>query len=293
MPEGDTVWRTAQRLDKALSGSLLTTCDIRVPQWAEVDLTGRPVLETVSRGKHLLTRFDQVTVHTHLKMEGSWHIYHAGSPWRSPAFQARVVLATESWQAVGFRLGTVDVVSRDDEHTVVGHLGPDLLGADWSGPEALRRLERDPDRPIGEALLDQRNLAGIGNLYKCEVCFLLGVHPQTPVGQVDVLAPLVDKARRLLMSNRDRAEQTTTGNTRRGQRLWVYRRPGQPCRRCGTPILENAFATSDDLVRGVALRGAPQATPPNRRSARQPSAVDRPSQARVSFWCPSCQPSPT
>lgn len=293
MPEGDTVWRTARRLDKALSGRLLTTCDIRVPQWAEVDLTGRPVLETVSCGKHLLTRFEQVTLHTHLKMEGSWHIYPVGSAWRSPAFQARVVLATESWQAVGFRLGTVDVVSRDDEHTVVGHLGPDLLGADWSIDEAARRVFSLPDRPVGEALLDQRNLSGVGNMYKAEVCFLLGVHPDTPVGQVDVVPQLLDKAHRLLVLSKDRAEQTTTGNTRRGHRLWVYRRAGQPCRRCGTRILADTFPTSDDLLHGVASRGALQSTPPNRRSARQPSAVDRPSEARVSFWCPSCQPSPT
>ncbi len=260
MPEGDTVWRTARRLDKALSGRLLTTCDIRVPQWAEVDLTGRPVLETVSRGKHLLTRFEQVTLHTHLKMEGSWHVYRGGSAWRSPAFQARVVLATESWQAVGFRLGRVDLVSRDDEHTVVGHLGPDLLGADWSIDGAARRVCSLPDRPVGEALLDQRNLSGVGNMYKAEVCFLLGVHPDTPVGQVDVVPQLLDKAHRLLVLNRDRAEQTTTGNTRRGHRLWVYARAGLPCRRCATSI---ASATS---------------------------AVDSPSQGRVNYWCPSCQP---
>jgi len=290
VPEGDTVWRTARRLDRALRGSTLLTGQLRVPQHAAVDLAGREVVETVSRGKHVLTRLDDVTVHTHLKMEGSWHIYRAGAPWRSPAFQARVVLANDTWQAVGFRLGVVDLVARDDEDSVVGHLGPDLLGPDWSETEALQRLGHDPDRPVGEALLDQRNLAGIGNLYKAEVCFLLGVHPQTPVGEVDVLPQLVDKAHRLLAANKDRPEQTTTGNTRRGQQVWVFRRAGQPCRRCGTRIEEDTFATSDDVRRGVTPDRAGLGAPATTRSPRQPSAVGRPSQARVSFWCPCCQP---
>ncbi len=258
MPEGDTVWRTARRLDAALSGRALTKSDFRVPQWAELDLTGQTIIETVSRGKHLLTRLPDVTVHTHLKMEGSWHVYRLSSPWRSPAFQARVVLANDTWQAVGFRLGSVDVVERSAEHTLVGHLGPDLLGPDWSLEQALLRLGARPERPVGEALLDQRNLAGIGNMYKAEVCFLLGVHPCTPLGEVDVLPQLIDKAHRLLLVNKDRADQTTTGNLRQGQRLWVYARRGQPCRRCGTKI----------------------------------RAVETPADGteRVTYWCPVCQP---
>ncbi len=276
MPEGDTVWRTARRLDQALSGAMLTTSDFRVPDHAEVDLTGQTVVETVSRGKHLLTRLPEVTIHSHLKMEGSWHVYKAGSPWRSPAFQARVVLATAAWQAVGFRLGTLHVVPREQEDSLVGHLGPDLLGPDWSAPEAVARVSAGPGVAIGEALLDQRNLAGIGNLYKAEALFLLGVHPGTPVGEIDVLPQLIDKAHRLLVLNKERPEQTTTGNTRRGQRHWVYGRAGQPCRRCGTPIAAATLAT-----------GADQA-----RTAGVASAVDNPSQARISYWCPSCQPAP-
>jgi len=276
MPEGDTVWRTAHRLDRALSGGVLTTSDFRVPEYAEIDLTGQTVLETVSRGKHLLTRLPEVTIHSHLKMEGAWHLYKIGSPWRSPAFQARVVLATAGWQAVGFRLGTVHVVPRDQEASLVGHLGPDLLGPDWSAPEAVDRVSSDPHVAIGEALLDQRNLAGIGNLYKAETLFLLGVHPGTPVGEVDVIPQLVDKARRLLVLNKDRPEQTTTGNTRRGQRHWVYGRAGQPCRRCGTPIAAETLPTAADQDRRVG----------------RVSAVDNPSRARISYWCPSCQPAP-
>ena len=276
MPEGDTVWRTARRLDAALSGQVLTGSDFRVPRFAEVDLAGQHVVETLSRGKHLLTRFPEVTLHTHLKMEGSWHVYAAGSPWRSPAYQARVVLTTEQWQAVGFRLGKVDLVDRRGEESLVGHLGPDLLGPDWSAEEARRRVAADPSVAIGEALLDQRNLAGIGNMYKAEVCFLLGVHPDTPTGDVDVVPQLIDKARRLLELNKDRVQQTTTGNTQRGESLWVYGRAGRPCRRCGTPIQSDAGL--DPHLRQDRSRQRMAAAP----------ALDR-----VSYWCPSCQPPPS
>lgn len=274
MPEGDTVWRTAQRLDKALSGRVLTKSDFRVPQWAEVDLNGQPVIETVSRGKHLLTRLEAVTLHTHLKMEGSWHVYGSDSRWRSPAFQARVVLANQQWQAVGFRLGAVDLVERATEDEVVGHLGPDLLGPDWSLDKALSRLQTAPSRPIGEALLDQRNLAGIGNMYKCEVCFLFGIFPQTPVADVAVLADLVERARTLLSVNKDRAQQATTGDLRRGRNLWVYARAGQPCRRCGTTIHSATFAEQPvgDAAGSSVAAGLDQ---------------DR---SRSSYWCPTCQP---
>ncbi|MGI8887849.1 MAG: DNA-formamidopyrimidine glycosylase family protein [Nocardioidaceae bacterium] len=275
MPEGDTVWRTARRLDQALSGRSLTTSDFRVPSWAEVDLVGQPVIETVSRGKHLLTRLEHVTLHTHLFMEGSWHIYRPTSPWRSPAFQARVILANTDWTAVGFRLGVVDLVERDQEHTVVGHLGPDLLGSDYSQDEVLGRLSAEPERPLGEALLDQRNVAGIGNMYKAEVCFLFGVHPQTPVGSVGVLPELVERARTLLLVNKDRAQQATTGDLRRGKNLWVYARAGQPCRRCGTRIQMETF------------QEAPVG-PSTHAGATKPEQ-DR---SRSTYWCPTCQPAP-
>ncbi|MGI8578018.1 MAG: DNA-formamidopyrimidine glycosylase family protein [Nocardioidaceae bacterium] len=258
MPEGDTVWRTARRLDQALSGQTLTRCDIRVPDFATIDVTGQLVIETISRGKHLLTRVGELSIHTHLLMEGAWHIYRPGSRWRSPAHAARILLANAQWEAVGLRLGTVEVIARSAEKSVVGHLGPDLLGADWSLDEALSRLTRCPERAVGEALLDQRNLAGIGNLYKSEVCFLLGVHPLTPVSRIDVLPALVSKAQILLAANKERAEQTTTGDVRHGQQTWVYGRAGLPCRRCGT---------------GIA-------------SARQGASGAE----RGTYWCPRCQP---
>ena len=172
MPEGDTVWRAARSLDRALAGQILTSTDFRVPQLATVDLSGAKVLRTLSRGKHLLTRIESReawTLHTHLKMEGSWHIYQHGQRWRRPADQARVVLSSESRQAVGFALGIVELLPRHREADVVGHLGPDLLGPDWDEHEALKRLCADPDRPVHEALLDQTCLAGIGNMYAAEL----------------------------------------------------------------------------------------------------------------------------
>lgn len=130
MPEGDTVWQAAARLRTALAGKALTVSDFRVPRYATVDLTPGPVEEVLSRGKHLLIRIGDATVHTHLKMEGAWHVYPAGTRWRRPGWQARVLLGTDDSLAVGFQLGIVEVVPRADEAGVIGHLGPDLLGPD-------------------------------------------------------------------------------------------------------------------------------------------------------------------
>ncbi len=262
VPEGDTVWRAARTLDRALSGQTLTRTDLRVPQLATVDLTGGRVRHTGSRGKHLLTRIahaDQAwTLHTHLKMEGAWHVYLPSQRWSRPAHQARAVLGTAERIAVGFSLGVIELLPTAEEARAVGHLGPDLLGEDWDEQEALRRVQADGARPIREALLDQRNLAGLGNLYVAELCFVAGVHPDLPVGQVPDLPRLVHRARQLLRANAQRAVQATTGDLRQGQRVWVYRRERQPCRRCGTPV-------------EVATRGDP---------ARE----------RATYWCPSCQP---
>jgi endonuclease-8 len=259
VPEGDTVWRTALHLDRALTGSTLVETDFRVPTLATLDLSGQQVVGTVARGKHLLTRIgDRHTLHTHLRMEGSWHLYKsARASWRRPAHEARVVLRTEEWTAVGFALGVVEVVARDAEGTFVGHLGPDLLGPDWDEEEALRRLLADPGREIAQALLDQRNLAGIGNLYKVETLFLSGVSPFLAVDDVPDLRRVVALAQRLMVANRLSPMQTTTGVARRGQEHWVYGRAGRPCRRCRTRI-----------------RSQMQGQPP---------------QERVTYWCPSCQ----
>ena len=175
MPEGDNVYLTAQNLNTVLAGRVLVRCDIRVPAYATVDLAGERVDKVISRGKHLLTRVGDHTIHTHLKMDGSWHIYRPGARWRRPEWQARIILANTEWEAVGFQLGIVEVLPRHAEDTVIGHLGPDLLGPDWDAGLALQRLLAHPDAPVGAALLDQSIMAGLGNVYRNELCFLRGV----------------------------------------------------------------------------------------------------------------------
>jgi endonuclease VIII len=262
MPEGDTVWLTARRLRAALAGRTLTAAELRVPKHATADLTARAVREVVSRGKHLLIRIEpDLTLHTHLGMEGSWRIAPAGTPWPGTRTAVRVILGNDVAIATGHRLARVELVRRVDEDGIVGHLGPDLLGSDWDPDEAVRRLTTVPDRPIGEALLDQANLAGIGNLYRTELLFLRGVHPLTPVKGAGDLQRLVRLARQLLWTNRDHPEQATTGNLRRGHQHWVYQRAGEPCRRCGTSI---------------------------RRGELGPAGEER-----LTYWCPSCQPVPS
>ncbi|MFH8366494.1 DNA-formamidopyrimidine glycosylase family protein [Streptomyces sp. NPDC018031] len=277
MPEGDTVWRTARKLHQALAGNRLTRCDLRVPRLATVDLTGRTVSEVVPRGKHLLIRVTGeepgghasraeggLTLHSHLRMDGSWRIHRAGERWTGgPGYQIRAVLGTAERTAVGYRLPVLDLLRTADEERVVGHLGPDLLGPDWDPAEALRRLLADPSRPVGDALLDQRNLAGIGNVYRCELCFLLRVTPWLPFGDLPRPERVTALARKLLEANKDRPVRITTADPRADRGLWVYGRAGRPCRRCGTAV----------------------------RTAVPDEAGGR-AQERVAFWCPRCQSGP-
>lgn len=236
MPEGDTVWRTAQRLNQALAGQPLTISDLRWPNLSTLDFRGRITVEVVSRGKHILHRLDDGhTIHSHLRMEGQWRL---DAPAQSrPNGHTRAVLGTEAWTALGQRLGMLDVVRTIDEHTLVGHLGPDLLGLDWDATLAASNLSKALDT-IGAALLDQTNLAGLGTLYTAEVLFLQRIdpwrHPATLTESE--LAGLVNRGHTLLDHNKNRATQSTTGYTQRGATTWVYGRAGQPCRRCGTPI---------------------------------------------------------
>ncbi|MDT0278357.1 DNA-formamidopyrimidine glycosylase family protein [Blastococcus goldschmidtiae] len=260
MPEGDTVWLAAHRMNTALAGATLRRGEFRLPQLAALDLTGATVREVVPRGKHMLIRLaDERTLRTHYRMDGSWHIYRPGARWRGgPGYDVRVVLATDEWECVGYRLHDVEIVPTADEGRLVGHLGPDVLGPDWDLEEALRRLRSHPDEQIGVAILDQRNLCGPGNLYKVEALFLCGVHPWARVADVDArLEPLVTRARTLMLANRNRPEQSTTGDLRRGQDHWVYGRKNKPCRRCRTPILMGDQGPH--------------------------------TQERVTYWCPRCQ----
>lgn len=274
MPEGDTVLQTAKRLHSALADQVLIRSDLRVPRFATADLTGRTVLDVSARGKHLLTRIEGgLTLHSHLRMDGAWRVYAPAERWRGgPAHQIRAILGNTTHTAVGYRLPVLELLRTRDEEQTVGHLGPDLLGPDWNADAALRNLLADPDRPLGEALLDQRNLAGIGNVYKCELCFLARATPWLPIGRLPETTAvlLVSTAKQLLEANRDRPVRTTTVSARprtdaapapRARRpsenLWVYGRARRPCLRCGTPI----------------------------RVAEQDT--------RPTYWCPRCQAGPT
>lgn len=261
MPEGDVVLRTARRLHAALAGRQLNLADLRWPSLADEPLAGLEVLEVAATGKHLLIRLEQnTTLHSHLRMEGSWHIHRTGEPWRRPraAHQIRAILANDAWTAVGHHLGMLNLVATDQESTLVGHLGPDILGPGWELDAAVRRVQEQPDRPIGLVLLDQRVIAGIGTFYMSEAAFLRGVNPWTAAAAVPNVAELLRTAHRLMTFNVDRAIQVTTGDTRKGQHAYVHARSGRPCRRCATTI-----------------RVAPLGKPPTERPV---------------FWCPACQP---
>ncbi|MFT4163961.1 MAG: DNA-formamidopyrimidine glycosylase family protein [Microlunatus sp.] len=259
MPEGDTVWRACRRLHAVLAGKSLTRAELRVPKLAGADLNGVTVLNVTSRGKHQLFRFDSGwTLHTHLRMDGAWRAYPAGRWSGSPEHEIRVLLSTAEIDVIGYRLPVVELLPTAEEDRVVGHLGPDLLGPDWDLEEALRRIRSDPGRTIGEALLDQRNLAGIGTFYRAEVLFLQGVHPRTPVSAVENLSRIVQRSRQLLHANKERPAQVTTGDLRAGRRAYVFERAGQPCRRCRTSIRTEEFGPVG--------------------------------QERRSYWCPTCQP---
>ncbi|MEU0372996.1 DNA-formamidopyrimidine glycosylase family protein [Streptomyces sp. NPDC006283] len=265
MPEGDTVWLTAHRLHQALAGQVLTRSDLRVPRFATADLTGRTVLDVTPRGKHLLTRFEGgLTLHSHLRMDGSWRVFGTGERWRGgPTHQIRAILGNVAHTAVGYRLPVVELLRTADEEQAVGHLGPDLLGPDWDPAKAVANLLADPARPLGEALLDQRNLAGIGNVYKSELAFLARATPWLPVGDLPDGTPerLVATAQRLLEANKQRFDRRTmTGGADPSQKLYVYGREGRPCPRCGAPV----------------------------RKADQGDG----SRERPTYWCPRCQSGP-
>ena len=261
MPEGDTVWNTARVIERALVGEVLTGSDFRVPQLATADLSGFGVASSGSRGKHLLLRLvrgdERRTLHSHLRMDGAWRVFRPGERWSGrPAHLIRVVLRTARSVAVGYHLHELALIPTAEEAAFLGYLGPDLLGDDWDADEAARRIAGKPEVTIAEALLDQRNLAGVGNLYKSETLFLSGLWPWTPVADVPDLGKTVRLAQKLVAANKGRWTQTTTGSLRRGETSYVYGRRAQPCRRCGT-----------------AIQKAEQAE-------------------RVTYWCPRCQPKP-
>src|SRR6478609_1354850 len=234
MPEGDTVYRTAAKLREALEWKPLTRCDVRVPKFATVDLTGVAVDEVLSRGKHLFIRVGDASIHSHLKMDGAWLI--GGQLGRVQAHRIRIILEAGDVRVGGVDLGVLEILDRAHDMDVVAHLGPDLLDDDWEPRTAAANLAADPDRPLAETLLDQRVMAGVGNVYANELCFVTGHLPTSPVRVVRDPLRMVQRARDMLWLNRSRVNRTTTGDTRTGRDLWVYGRAGQQCRRCGTLI---------------------------------------------------------
>lgn len=260
MPEGDSAFRVARSLSQALVGRTLTEFQIRTSALAALDLTGKKVASVEAMGKHLLVRVDRWSIHSHMLMDGTWHLYRPGARWRRPDHQARIILANDQVQAVGFRVAQLKVVPLDRESALVGHLGPDPLKAEWEagGRElAAANLLRDT-RPIHVALLDQANVAGFGNEYVNEICFLMGISPLTPAANVDA-ERLLRLGTRLIRANRDRVERTTTGNARPGRRLHVYGKAGSPCPRCGTTVLFTRLGAD-------------------------------PTRGRHVYYCPHCQP---
>lgn len=262
MPEGDTVHLAGKRLRAALTGGTLLRGELRHPRLVEHDLAGRTVTGVASVGKHLFTRFDDGrSLHSHFRMDGSWHLYRPGMSWQRPTHEARAVLETADRVAVGFALHDLELLPTAAEDRLVGHLGPDLLDPTWSdahAAEALRRFTARGDHEVGLVLLEQRVMAGVGNLYKTEVCFLLGTSPWTLVRELPDPAAAIALSRDLLLRNADRPEQSTTGELGRGRQHWVFERGGRRCMRCGTKI----------------------------RVAEQGDG----SYARIAYWCPHCQP---
>jgi endonuclease-8 len=266
MPEGDTIFRTAEVLRAALVGRRITAARAqprpglrRVPDLSR--LIGATVAAVEARGKHLLIGFDNgLTLRSHLRMSGSWHRYRPGEAWHRPARQASAILETVEAVAVAFNTPVVELLTDADlrRSRALATLGPDLLGAEFDADEALRRLRERDREQLGNALLDQRAAAGIGNVYKSEVAFLEGLDPWAPVQAYDdeELVAALRTARRLMQANVRGGGRITTGSGVRGQGLWVYGRAGRPCRRCGTLV---QLRRQGDL-------------------------------ARQTFWCPRCQP---
>jgi endonuclease-8 len=276
VPEGDTVLRTARRLHAALAGRRLTRTELRWPDLGHVDLSGRMVNEVTAYGKHILMRLEglapvgsgvaePITLRSHLRMEGRWSVSPAGDKYWPPAtgISVRAVLQNAEWTAIGTWLGLLDLVPTASEHTLLGHLGPDIMADSFPADglaESVKKLLSEPARPIGAALLDQTVVAGIGTMYMAEALFLQHVSPWTRTDEADGVAVLTT-ARRLLLRGAGMAIPTTTGNPRSGSNTFVHGRSGKPCSRCGAVI---RVAPIGDVLK-----------------------------ERPAFYCPSCQKGPT
>ena len=276
MPEGDTIFRAARTLHRALAGKPVVRFESVFPALTRVDvdtpLTAQTIDAVSASGKHVLMRFSGgMVLRTHMRMNGSWHIYRPHEAWQRPRRDMRIVIATPDFVAVGFNIPVAEFFPARDlaRHDELRRLGPDLLGETFDAGEALARVKARPGETIADVLLNQRVMAGIGNVYKSEILFACRVNPFAKVCDVGdaALECLVTTARRLLLANvhTSLAPMTTytgyrrtTGRDNPGERLWVYGRAGLPCRRCGTPVT-------------IDKRG---------------------NDARLTYWCLSCQAEP-
>ncbi|WP_394162147.1 DNA-formamidopyrimidine glycosylase family protein [Galactobacter valiniphilus] len=276
MPEGDSLARVERRLRPLLLDTPLLRSDFRVPAMATLDLRGRSITEVSAYGKHLFLRVDGGDViHSHLLMEGRWRVLAPDERWRVPASSVRVVLETERAQVLGVQLGVLEAMTQVERERLVASLGPDPIHA-WEPEVALALLRADPHRQIGAALLDQRIIAGIGNVFRSEVLFAARLSPFVAVGEASasVLTRLIDIAGDQLQANAGRASRRTTGPASR-ERYWVYGRAGRPCPRSHATVL-----------------GATLADPQLARDFVGGDSRDLRSVARDVFWCPRCQPGP-
>lgn len=275
MPEGDSVLQLSNKL-QFMTGREVTGASLRVPRYATVHLEGSTVSRVWPYGKHLFMQFarpdaESLVLHTHLKMEGQWAIHYKGDRWRKPGHSARVVLQLASSprdiELVGHWLGMVEAYPASLYNERISHLGPDILSEQWESEgadEAARRILSQPTRTIGAVLLDQKNVAGIGNEYRAEACFIAGVHPALRVAQVDV-PRILEISRRIMWANRNSPVRVTTGVRRAGETTYVFGRNNAKCRRCGTPIAKSTLG-------GVDAGG------------------EEGELERIIWWCPHCQP---
>jgi endonuclease VIII len=246
MPEGDTIFRAARTLNQAMSGRVVTRFETVLPPLARVDdqqpLAGRTIDRVTAAGKHLIFEFSGgLHLRTHMRMNGSWHIYRTGERWRRARSDMRIVISTDEFVAVGFNIPVAEF--HDDKSLArqedLRRIGPDLLGA-FDAEEAFRRIRARDDAEIANVLLNQRVIAGIGNVFKSEILFICNVNPFTRVDAIadDKIREIIGTSVKLLRHNveTDTPSRRTTGSMNRSQLLWVYGNGGKPCRRCGTPI---------------------------------------------------------
>jgi endonuclease-8 len=264
MPEGDTILRAANTMHRALAGRVVTAFESMFPLVARTAdthrLVGRGIESVSARGKHLLMTFSGgLVLHTHMRMNGSWHLYRPGERWLRPRRDMRLVIATKEILAVGFNVPVAELLTPRDlvRHRDLGALGPDLLHPEFDRAEAVRRMRARGEEAIADILLDQRAVAGIGNVFKSEILFVAGVDPFKPASRLsdNDLGRLLDIARELLAVSVRVGQRTTRSSLDPRARLWVYGRGGKPCRRCRTPI--------------QAKKTGPA--------------------ARLTYWCPRCQ----